>query len=134
MRATAALCVITILACSPTAHAQERSSAASGGTDGNACAPAQQATDRPAEPAGIGAGLVLDEHVLTDASRDQDYNGGGEVTRSGRTPGIVGRSLDQALGFIDMYVQETQPVPPPLPDGAPPEVFAFAGARLKARA
>jgi hypothetical protein len=33
-----------------------------------------------------------------------------------------------------MYVLETQPVPPLLPDGTPPEVFAFAGARLKARA
>jgi hypothetical protein len=34
----------------------------------------------------------------------------------------------------DMYVQETQPVPPPLPEGTPPEVFAFAGMRVKARA
>ena len=32
------------------------------------------------------------------------------------------------------YVQETHPVAPPLPTGAPVEVFAFAGARLKLRA
>jgi hypothetical protein len=34
----------------------------------------------------------------------------------------------------DMYAQETQPVPPPLPEGASPELFAFAGLRVKARA
>jgi len=33
-----------------------------------------------------------------------------------------------------VYVQETQPVPPPLPAEAPPEVFAFAGIRGKLRA
>lgn len=53
------------------------------------------------DPAGVGAGLVLDEHLLTDASRDEDYNGGGEVTLSGPRAGIVGRMLDRALGFVD---------------------------------
>jgi hypothetical protein len=33
-----------------------------------------------------------------------------------------------------MYVQETQPIPPPLGIHAAPEVFAFAGARAKLRA
>ncbi len=28
----------------------------------------------------MGAGIVLDEHLLTNGSRDQDYNGGGELT------------------------------------------------------
>jgi hypothetical protein len=34
----------------------------------------------------------------------------------------------------NMYVQETQPLLPPLAVGAPIEVFAFAGARAKVRA
>ncbi len=34
----------------------------------------------------------------------------------------------------NMYVQETQPAPPPLGRDAPAEVFAFAGARTKLRA
>ena len=33
-----------------------------------------------------------------------------------------------------MYVQETQPIPPPLGINTPPEVFVFAGARAKLRA
>jgi hypothetical protein len=33
----------------------------------------------------------------------------------------------------NMYVQETQPEAPPLPAGAPAEVFAFAGVRAKLR-
>lgn len=90
-----------IIACCMPAHAQERSGAARAGTDGTVCAPTEQVTQQASEPAGIGAGFVLDEHVLTNASRDQDYNGGGEVTQSGRSPGIIGRTLDQALGFAD---------------------------------
>jgi hypothetical protein len=53
------------------------------------------------EATGVGAGLVLDEHLLTDGARDQDYNGGGEVTFSGRRAGFIGRTLDRALGFVD---------------------------------
>jgi hypothetical protein len=104
MRTAAAFCLIVLLACCLTAHAQERPVSAGGGGDGNDCAPGQQVTDQTdqaAEPAGIGAGLVLDEHLLTDASRDQDYNGGGEVTQSGPSSGIIGRALDRALGFVD---------------------------------
>lgn len=54
-----------------------------------------------AEPSGLGAGIVLDEHLLTDASADADYNGGGEITFSGRHTGPLGRLLDRALGLID---------------------------------
>ena len=101
MRTATAFFATAILACGLTAHAQEQSTPDRAATDGDACAPARQATRQPAEPAGIGAGFVLDEHVLTDASRDQDYNGGGEVTQSGRSPGFIGRGLDRALGFVD---------------------------------
>lgn len=55
----------------------------------------------PSEPSGVGAGVVLDEHLLTNASRDQDYNGGGELTFSGERSGPIGRVLDRALGFVD---------------------------------
>lgn len=52
-------------------------------------------------PAGLGAGIVFDEHLLTDGNRDQDYNGGGEITLSGESGGAVGRVIDGALGAID---------------------------------
>ena len=56
----------------------------------------------PTEPGGIGAGIVLDEHIFTNGSRDQDYDGGGEVTLSGNGRGaFIGRGLDRALGFLD---------------------------------
>jgi Outer membrane protein LpxR len=98
MRCVAVFSVAALLAASVPAYAQEQGAGVRGGTDGSSRASAAQ---QSAEPAGIGAGLVLDEHVLTDASRDQDYNGGGEVTQSGRSSGIVGRPLDQALRFVD---------------------------------
>ena len=101
MRSAVAFCALLILACWSNAHAQERVAEPGGGSDGNACAPREQLAGQPTEPVGIGAGLVLDEHLLTDASRDQDYNGGGEVTQSGRSPGFIGRALDRALGFVD---------------------------------
>src|SRR5690348_2066471 len=102
MRAAATFCALAILACCLTAHAQERSAAAAGeATDGDGCASSEQVAQQAAEPAGIGAGFVLDEHLLTDASRDQDYNGGGEITQSGRSPAFIGRGLDRALGFVD---------------------------------
>jgi len=59
----------------------------------------QQVT--PSEPFGVGVGLVLDEHLLTNGARDEDYNGGGELTLSGERAGPIGRLLDRALGFID---------------------------------
>ena len=101
MRAATAFCAIAFLACRLAAHAQERSVGAGAATDGDACAYSEQAARQPAEPTGIGAGFVLDEHLLTNASRDQDYNGGGEVTQSGRSPGLIGRGLDRVLGFVD---------------------------------
>src|SRR5208282_1968290 len=55
----------------------------------------------PSEPTGVGAGIVLDEHLLTNGSRDQDYNGGGELTFSGERGGPIGRALDRALGLVD---------------------------------
>jgi hypothetical protein len=56
----------------------------------------------PPETAGLGVAIVLDEHLLTNATRDQDYNGGGEVTLSGDARGgFLGRGLDRALGLID---------------------------------
>ena len=58
----------------------------------------------PSEPTGLGAGIVLDEHLLTNGKRDEDYNGGGEVTLSGERGGAIGRALDHALGFIDQAV------------------------------
>lgn len=56
----------------------------------------------PSEPTGLGGGLVLDEHLLTDGRRDQDYSGGGEITLSGQRTGPLGRALDRALEFIDL--------------------------------
>ena len=54
------------------------------------------------EPSALGAAIVLDEHLLTNGSRDQDYNGGGEVTLSGNgRGGFIGRGIDRALGAID---------------------------------
>src|SRR5271157_5996318 len=58
----------------------------------------------PSEPTGVGTGIVLDEHLLTNGSRDQDYNGGGELTFSGERGGPIGRALDRALGFIDKTI------------------------------
>lgn len=58
-------------------------------------------TASAASPAGVGAGIVFDEHLLTDAARDEDYNGGGEITFSGESGGPIGRALDRALGFVD---------------------------------
>ena len=55
----------------------------------------------PSEPSGVGAAVVLDEHLLTNGSRDQDYNGGGELTFSGERIGPIGRVLDRVLGFVD---------------------------------
>ena len=56
----------------------------------------------PSEPSAVGAGLVLDEHLLTNGSRDRDYSGGGELTLSGQRAGVLGRLLDGALGFVDL--------------------------------
>jgi hypothetical protein len=103
VRPTIAFGSLALLACCLTVHAEDLAAASGADPERNACAAAAQATSQPyaQEPAGVGAGFVLDEHLLTDASRDQDYNGGGEVTLSGRRGGILGRMLDRALGFVD---------------------------------
>ena len=63
--------------------------------------PTRQDATSEAEPGGVGAGIVFDEHLLTDGKKDEDYNGGGEVTFSGRSAGPIGRALDRALGVVD---------------------------------
>jgi len=82
-----------------TAHAEAPSSTAQSESAHNHC----RIVGDPAspEPAGIGGGIIFDEHILTNGSRDEDYNGGGEVTFSGRRTGPLGGALDRALGFID---------------------------------
>jgi hypothetical protein len=103
MRPSTLLCVLALLACCPHVRAAEVSRATGAGRGAGACDAAAEAAQQPyaAEPSGVGAGVVLDEHLLTDASRDQDYNGGGEVTLSGRSSGLLGRMLDRALGVAD---------------------------------
>lgn len=102
MRITVPLCSVVLAACCLPAHAQEHSAAAGAAMSPGTCGSTAQIIQPEAvDPAGVGAGLVLDEHLLTDAARDQDYNGGGEVTLSGRRTGIMGRMLDRALDFVD---------------------------------
>ncbi len=94
-----ALCALLAFACSKNALAID----ASGIQERATCLPAaasRQEGSAP-EPGGVGAGIVFDEHLLTDGKRDEDYNGGGEVTFSGKSAGPIGRALDRALGFVD---------------------------------
>jgi hypothetical protein len=101
MRFPIALYTLPLLACLA-AHAAEPSVVAVTAREPVRCHPPPPTMQAySAEPAGVGAGLVLDEHLLTDASRDQDYNGGGELTLSGKSSGVLGRTLDRALGFVD---------------------------------
>jgi hypothetical protein len=102
MRFAVFTCTILSLAFASPASADDRY-AGSDSAQSSAC---QRTTDgvadvTPSEPTGVGAGLVLDEHLLTNASRDQDYNGGGELTFSGEHTGFIGHALDHALRFID---------------------------------
>lgn len=86
------------------AHSESVSALDAPATEGRAsCLPlAGPAADAStSEPAGVGAGIVFDEHLLTDGKKDEDYNGGGEVTFSGKSAGPIGRALDRALGFVD---------------------------------
>jgi hypothetical protein len=102
------LCFATAmsLVCCGTTLADDLSStgAVSSETTASAsCSPTTPTANQPSEsePGALGGGIVFDEHVLTDGSRDEDYDGGGEVTLSGQRGGLVGRALDRALGFID---------------------------------
>lgn len=93
------LCALILGACSERVSALD----ASGTQRPASCLPlAGPATDAStAEPGGVGAGIVFDEHLLTDGTKDEDYDGGGEVTFSGKRGGPIGRALDRALGFVD---------------------------------
>ncbi|HUA26023.1 MAG TPA: lipid A-modifier LpxR family protein [Steroidobacteraceae bacterium] len=54
-----------------------------------------------AEPESTGASIVLDEHLLTDAKRDMDYNGGGEISWSGIRALRHVRWFDRLLERLD---------------------------------
>jgi hypothetical protein len=93
MRATHAFIaptLVLLLAAAPLARA----------ADPTACAPA----DDSAQSSAVSGALVLDEHLLTDGSKDRDYDGGGELTFSGSRGGIPGRALDAVLGSLDRAV------------------------------
>jgi len=103
MRSAVVGSVIALLACCATAHADDGSTGESGKQAQAGCWPTTAAANQSSatEPGALGGGIVFDEHVLTDGSRDEDYDGGGEVTLSGQRGGVIGRVLDRALGFID---------------------------------
>jgi Outer membrane protein LpxR len=109
MRPATTFHTLALLACCLTAHAGDLPAALGAAHERIACEAGAQTLQQlyGSEPAGVGAGLVLDEHLLTDASRDQDYNGGGEVTLSGQRGGILGHMLDRGLGFADRVSCET---------------------------
>jgi hypothetical protein len=93
---------LTLLLLARAAGASEATSESAAG-DPSACSRTTAGVEEvtPSEPTGVGAGLVLDEHMLTDGARDQDYNGGGELTFSGRYPGPPAW-LDRALEVVDL--------------------------------
>ena len=105
MRLPVFMCALLLLVWSGAGSAAE--SAATADTDGapGSCQRATAGVEEvtPSEPAATGAGLVLDEHLLTDGSRDQDYDGGGELTFSGQHTSVLGQWLDRGLGFIDLH-------------------------------
>lgn len=92
----------------------------------NGCLRSREPASTAAEPSGVGVGIVLDEHLLTDGSRDQDYNGGGEVTLSGERAGPLARVLDHALGMLDSEACRSAR----LPDGPWGVTHAFAAGLL----
>lgn len=104
MRLAAVLSATTMLVCSLTAST---ATLAAGSDDAGAMSACERVTSEVADvppstdPVGVGGGIVLDEHIFTHGARDQDYNGGGELTFSGQRGGPIARALDAALGFID---------------------------------
>ena len=103
MRLSVFIGATLMLACSVTAST---AALAAGSDDSGAMSACQRITSgveeiTPSEPVGVGAGVVLDEHLFTNGSRDQDYNGGGELTLSGERSDPIGRGLDRVLSFID---------------------------------
>src|SRR5690242_10666253 len=103
MRLAVYMCALLLLVCARPGSGDELSRSSAGARRASACQRTTGGVEEvtPSEPSGVGAGIVLDEHLLTNGSRDQDYNGGGEFTFSGEHSGPIGRALDQALGFID---------------------------------
>jgi hypothetical protein len=103
MRLAPYMCAMLLLLCAHPGRAEEPSSSSDSARRPSACQRTTAGVEEvtPSEPSGVGAGIVLDEHLLTNGSRDQDYNGGGEFTFSGEHTGPIGRVLDRALGFID---------------------------------
>jgi Uncharacterized protein conserved in bacteria (DUF2219) len=103
MRLTVYMCALLLLVCARPGSADELSSSSDGARRPSACQRTTAGVEEvtPSEPSGVGVGIVLDEHLLTNGSRDQDYDGGGELTFSGEHTGPIGRALDRALGFID---------------------------------
>lgn len=102
MRATLLTTLVLLAASLGVARADDAGPAGGADRARGACvrtAPPDKAADT--SPAGVGAGIVFDEHLLTDGSRDEDYNGGGELRFSGESGGPIGRALDRALGFVD---------------------------------
>ena len=95
MRATAPLAVVGLLTAAAVAHADALIS-------GDGADDARRACKRVTEPARmsssigpavVGAGIVFDEHLVTDAARDQDYNGGGEITPAAGAVPLGGSSI-----------------------------------------
>lgn len=103
MRWAPFICAVTLVVFSSPASASGNASDPAGVGAPSACVQTTSGVEQltPSEPAGVGAGLVLDEHLLTNGARDQDYNGGGELTLSGRHAGPPAW-LDRALGLIDL--------------------------------
>jgi Uncharacterized protein conserved in bacteria (DUF2219) len=103
MRLLVLICALALLLSSGAAGASEAASDSAQAASESPCARTTAGVEEvtPSEPTGVGAGLVLDEHILTDGSRDQDYNGGGELTLSGRHAGPPAW-LDRALEFVDL--------------------------------
>jgi hypothetical protein len=85
MRLAVYMCAMLLLVCARPGSADELSTSSDDARRPSACQRTTAGVEEvtPSEPSGVGAGIVLDEHLLTNGSRDQDYNGGGEFTFSG---------------------------------------------------
>jgi hypothetical protein len=106
MRPPVVMCALLLLSWSGAGRSGEPAAASNEATTTpDSCQRATTGVEEvaPSEPSAAGAGLILDEHLLTDGARDQDYDGGGELTFSGPHTSVPGRLLDAALGFIDLH-------------------------------
>jgi hypothetical protein len=64
-------------------------------------------TEEAPEPDNAGIHVILDEHLLVDGRRDSDYNGGGEITKSGARAASGWYSIDPLLGGLDHFSRFT---------------------------